>query len=223
MSFIVLVMIVLFCTGRNISLRPFLSVAHLFHKPQMPPRRDPDNDNNNDQESRTEAMMQQMMTAQTQLMTMMAQFVAIQNNQQQPPPPPPPQVDRLTRFLKLMPNKFTVATEPIVADDWLRAVHGNLVTCECTDAEMVKFAAHLLEGPAARWWETFQITHPLATMTWETFEEGFRTAHISAGAMNLKQEEFRNLKQGNRSLTEYMDAQFQWFSNLFSIKNSSNN
>ena len=134
-------------------------------------------------------MMQQLMAAQTQLMTMMTQFMANQNGQQQPPPPPPPpQVDRLTRFLKLMPNKFTVATEPIMADDWLRAVHGNLATCECTDAEMVRFTAHLLEGPAARWWETFQITHPLATMTWETFEEGFRTAHISAGAMNRSEE-----------------------------------
>ena len=85
-----------------------------------------------------------------------------------------------------------------MADDWLRAVHGNLVTCECTDAEMVRFTAHLLEGPAARWWETFQITHPLATMTWETFEEGFRTAHISAGAMNLKAGRVQESKAGQQ-------------------------
>ena len=148
-------------------------------------------------------MMQQLMATQTQRMTMMAQFMANQNNQQQPPPPPPPpQVDRLTRFLRLRPNKFSMATEPIMADDWLHAVHNNLITCECTDAEMVRFTVHLLEGPAARWWETFQITHPLANLTWETFEEGFRNAHISSRAMNLKQEEFRNLKQGNRSLIE---------------------
>ena len=123
----------------------FLFVAHLFHKPQIPPRRDPGNsNNNNNQESSNEAMMQQLMATQTQLMTMMAQFMAIQNNQQQPSPPPPPQVDRLTRFLRLRPNKFTVATEPIMADDWLRTVHGNLVTCDCTDAEMVRFTAHML-------------------------------------------------------------------------------
>ena len=124
----------------------------------MPPRRDTSNNNNNNNNqgsNNNEAMMQQMMAAQTQLMTMMAQFIANHNNQQQPPPPPPPQVDRLTRFLRLRPNKFTVATEPIMADDSLRAVHDNLVTCECTDAEMVRFTAHLLEGPAARWWETF--------------------------------------------------------------------
>ena len=134
----------------------------------MPPRRDPGSNNNN-QENNNEAMMQQLMAAQTQLMTMMAQFMANQNNQQQPPPPPPPQVYRLTRFLRLRPNMFSVATEPIVADDWLRAVRSNLVTCDCTDAEMVKFTTHLLEGAAARWWETFQITHPLATLTWGNF------------------------------------------------------
>ena len=92
-----------------------------------------------------------------------------------------------------------------MADDWLRSVHKDLVTCECTDPEKVRFTAHLLEGPAAQWWETYQITHPLDTLTWEDFKEGFRNAHISTGVMNLKQEEFRNLRQGNRSLKEYMD------------------
>ena len=93
-----------------------------------------------------------MIAAQTQLMTMMAQFMANQNAPPPPPPPPlpppPPQVDRLARFLRLRPNKFSTSTEHIVADDWLRSVHKDLVTCECTDAEMVRFMAYLLEGPA---------------------------------------------------------------------------
>ena len=55
----------------------------------------------------------------------------------------------LARFLRLRPNKFSSATEPIVADDWLRSVNKDLVTCECTDAEKIRFTAHLLEGPAA--------------------------------------------------------------------------
>ena len=117
-------------------------------KPQMPPRRDPhnnnNNNNNNNTNNNTEAMMQQMMAAQTQLMTMMAQFMASQHAPP-PPPPPPPQMDRLTRFLRLRPNRFSTATEPIVADDWLRSVHKDLVTCECTDPEKVRFTAHLLD------------------------------------------------------------------------------
>ena len=168
----------------------------------MSRRRAPENNNNND-------AMQQLMAAQAQLMTMMTQFIAASNNNNNnnnnPPPPPPPQVDRLTRFLRLRPNKFSTSTKPMVADDWLRSVQKDLVTTECDDAEKVRFTAHLLEGPAAQWWETYQITHPLDTLTWEEFKEGFRNAHVSTGIMNLKQEEFRNLRQGNRSLKEYMD------------------
>jgi hypothetical protein len=97
-----------------------------------------------------------------QMMTQFFQTNANNNNNPPPPPlPPPPQVDRLARFLRLRPNKFSSATEPIVADDWLRSVNKDLTTCECTDAEKVRFTAHLLEGPAAMWWETYQVTHPI--------------------------------------------------------------
>jgi hypothetical protein len=143
------------------------------------------------------------------MMTQFIQASANNNNNNNPPPPPPPppppQVDRLARFLRLRPNKFSSATEPIVADDWLRSVNKDLVTCECTDAEKVRFMAHLLEGPAAMWWETYQITHPIDGLDWDTFREGFRSAHISSGTMNVKKDEFHSLRHGGRNLKEYMD------------------
>jgi hypothetical protein len=55
------------------------------------------------------------------------------------------------------------------------------------------------------WWETYQITHPIDGLDWDTFREGFRNAHISSGIMNVKKDEFRSLKQGGRTLKEYMD------------------
>jgi hypothetical protein len=127
------------------------------------------------------------------------------NNNNPPPPPPPPQVDRLARFLKLRPNKFSSATDPIVADDWLRSVSKDLVTCEFIDAKKIRFAAHLLEGPAAMWWDTYQVTNPIEGLDWDSFREGFHNAHISMGIMNLKKDEFHTLKQGGRTLKEYMD------------------
>src|SRR4051812_43557095 len=173
-------------------------------KPQMPPRRDPSNNNNNNVDA-----VQQLLAAQAQMMQMMTQFFQNQNQNQNQnnnnPPPPPPPVDRLTKFLRLRPNKFSSASEPMVADDWLRSVNKDLVTCECTDAEKIRFTAHLLEGPAATWWETYQITHPIDTLDWDTFREGFLNAHISSGVMNMKKEEFRSLRQGGRPLKEYMD------------------
>jgi hypothetical protein len=155
-------------------------------------------------------VIQQLVAAQAQLMQMMAQFIQANNNNNNNnnnpplPPPPPPQVDRLARFLRLRPNKFSSATKPIVAD-WLRSVNKDLVTCECTDAEKVRFTTHLLEGLATIWWETYQITHPIDGLDWDTFREGFRNAHISSGFMNVKKDEFRSLKQGGRTLKEYMD------------------
>ena len=136
------------------------------------------------------------------MMQMMTQFLQKNNNNKNnknnpptPPPPPPPPIDRLTRFLRLRPNKFST-TEPIVADDWLRSINKDLVTCGCSDAEKIRFTAHLLEGPAAMWWETYQLTHPIDTLNWDTFREGFRNAHISSGIMNLKKDEFCSLRQG---------------------------
>ena len=156
----------------------------------MPPRR---NNNRNNEEDNNNNGMQQVMT---QLMQVMTQILANNNNN----PPPPPQVDMLTRFLMLRPATFTSASEPVVADDWLRSVNKNPVTIGCTDAEKVRFAAHLLEGPAASWWDNFQITHPIEEVTWELFQEGFRTTHISNGVMSLKKREFRNLRQGSHTV-----------------------
>ena len=98
----------------------------------------------------------------------------------------------------------------MIALDWLRSVNKDLVIVECTDVEKVRFAAHLPEGPAASWWDTFQITHPLDTVTWAIFEEGFRTNHVSSGVLSLKRKEFRNLRQTNRTVAEYIEE----FNNL---------
>ena len=107
----------------------------------------------------------------------------------------------LTRFLRLRPAKFSSAPEPMIALDWLRSVNKDLVTVGCTDAEKVRFAAHLLEGQAASWWDNFQITHPIDEVTWAMFEEGFKNAHVSAGVMSLKRREFHNLRQYQRTVT----------------------
>jgi hypothetical protein len=56
------------------------------------------------------------------------------------------------------------------------------------------------------WWETYQITHPIDGLDWDTFREGFHNAHISLGVMNVKKDEFRSLRQGGRTLKEYMDG-----------------
>ena len=127
------------------------------------------------------------------------------NNNNNAPPPPPPLGDSLTRFLRLNPPLFSSSPEPIVADDWLRNMGRKLATAGCTDEEKVRFASHQLDGPAAAWWDNYTTTYPMANVTWDQFQQAFRTAHVSAGAMSLKKREFRNLCQGGRSVAEYVE------------------
>ena len=132
-------------------------------------------------------------------------LILVQNqNQGNSNNPPPPHVDQLARFLRLNPPVFSSSTEPIVADDWLRKVGRELTTAGCTDAEKVRFAAHQLDGPAASWWENFIATYPIVTVTWDQFQQAFRTAHVSTGAMAMEKHEFRNLHRG-RIVGQYVD------------------
>jgi hypothetical protein len=155
--------IVVLCMGRKIfSFSSIYLLLTCSKPPQMPPHRENNNDNNNNLYD----VIQQLATCQAQLMQAMTQFIQasaniMNNNNNPPPPPPPPQVDRLAHFFRLRPNKFSSAIDPIVADDWLSSVNKDLVTCECTDAEKIRFTAHLLEGPATMWWETYQVTNPI--------------------------------------------------------------
>ena len=141
-------------------------------------------------------VLTQLIQQQNALMQLLVQNQNQGNNNNNPPPPPP--VDHLTCFLRLNPPVFSSSTEPIVADDWLRKIGRELTTTGCTDAERVRFAAHQLDGPAASWWENYTVTYPIATVTWDQFQQAFRTAHVSAGAMAMKKREFRNLRQGGR-------------------------
>src|ERR1043165_2200799 len=176
-----------------------LSKSHLFLPKQMPPRRDPTNNNN---ANGVPHYMQKLFQGQAQLIQLLTQNM---NNNQNPPPPPPPPVDTLARFLRLNPQRFSSTPEPIVADDWLRSVNRNLETVGCTEAERVRFASHLLEGPAAAWWDNYLATYPIDAITWEQFQSAFCAAHVSAGAMSLKKKEFRSLRQGGRSVAEYVE------------------
>ena len=39
----------------------------------------------------------------------------------------------------------------------------------------------------------------------DQFQKAFRTAHVSAGAMAVKKREFRNLRPGGRTISQYVD------------------
>jgi hypothetical protein len=71
---------------------------------------------------------------------------------------------------------------------------------------MVLYAAGRLVGQAADWWDAYSTAHPnRQNITWQEFRDNFRTYHIPSGVIKLKQREFLSLRQGNMSVTEYLD------------------
>ena len=67
---------------------------------------------------------------------------ALQQAHTQPPPPPPPQPrDRRAEFLRGHPPTFSHTSDPLQADDWLRAVERQLDIAQCDDRERVLYYA----------------------------------------------------------------------------------
>ncbi|WVZ76472.1 hypothetical protein U9M48_024448 [Paspalum notatum var. saurae] len=150
---------------------------------------------------------EQFYNLQMQMMATMTNAVhALQQAQAQPPPPPPR--DRRGDFLKGHPPTFSHATEPLQADDWLRAVERQLDIAQCNDRERVLYGSGQLRGAALDWWESYRPQDRDA-FTWAQFRENFRNHHVPAGLMKMKKKEFLSLKQGSMSVTEYRDKFLQ--------------
>jgi hypothetical protein len=148
----------------------------------------------------------------TQMMTMMMQQMQqhhhqvlqqVQQNQQFAPPPS--HLSKLLDFLRIQTPTFSSTTNPMEANDWLRAIEKKLNLLQCNDPEKVAFATYQLQGPASAWWDNYVVTRPDATeVTWTEFCQSFRKAQIPEGIMAQKKREFRALHQGTRTVTEYL-------------------
>ena len=70
------------------------------------------------------------------------------------------------------------------------------------DAQMRRecILPHISSMDPQQRWQNYTATHPIDTVTLDQFQQAFRTAHVSAGAMAMKKREFRNLRQGGRTI-----------------------
>ena len=153
--------------------------------------------------------VEQLLMTQNQMMAQMAQMMAIMNqNMQNPPvqPNPAPARDKRGEFLKGRPPTFSHASDPLEAEDWLKAVERQLDIAQCDDRERVLYASGQLQGAALAWWDAYQYAHPNRNqITWQQFRDNFRSHHVPSGLMTLKKKEFLALKQEGLSVTAYRD------------------
>ena len=99
-----------------------------------------------------------------------------------------------SEFLRGHPPTFSHMSDPLQADDWLRAVERQLDIAQCDDRERVLYAAGQLRGAALDWLESPRIQDREA-FTWIQFRERFRRHNVPAGVMKTNKKEFLALKE----------------------------
>ncbi|KAK1619178.1 hypothetical protein QYE76_024695 [Lolium multiflorum] len=87
------------------------------------------------------------------------------------------------------------------AEDWLMDTERKLNTVGCNDQEKVRYATHLLCGPAASWWDNIVAVYPAGKVfTWEEFARKFRESNVPESIVELKRREFESLEQKDKAI-----------------------
>jgi hypothetical protein len=109
------------------------------------------------------------------------------------------------------------------AEDWLMGTEIKLKAVGANDEEKVRYVVHLLSGPAAAWWDNeVTLQHLEKVFSWEEFKEKFRTFHVPESVVELKRQEFEDLKQGSATMMDYI-KEFTRLSRYASDEVSTNN
>ena len=65
------------------------------------------------------------------------------------------------------PPTFTLMTEPLDAEHWLRILEQKFLLLVVTEEQKVRFAAQQLLGSTSAWWDTFNAMQPVdQCVTW---------------------------------------------------------
>jgi hypothetical protein len=121
--------------------------------------------------------------------------------------PEPNQYNSFKDFMDTKPSIFREAEEPLQADEWLSTIEQRFQLLRLTEGMKASYAGNQLQGPTGIWWNHHKTTFPAnIEVVWDQFKEAFRGHFIPPGLMKIKHTEFMKLTQGNRSLTEYLQA-----------------
>ncbi|WVZ76647.1 hypothetical protein U9M48_024603, partial [Paspalum notatum var. saurae] len=112
-----------------------------------------------------------------------------------------PQEISYTDFAALQPPIFTTAIDPLDADDCLRIIESKFSLLPClTEQQKARFAAQCLHGLSGAWCASFLAMQPAGhQVTWDEFRASFRAHYLPPSLIELKQREFRVLRQRNMS------------------------
>src|ERR1051325_1457785 len=111
----------------------------------------------------------------------------------------------LANFQRENPPVFKGKHDPDGAFDWLKDIERIFRVMDCTQAQKVRYGTHMLASEANDWWlETRQRLEATdEEITWAVFCREFLRKYYPEDVRGKKEIEFLELKQGNKSVTEY--------------------
>ncbi|XP_058760450.1 uncharacterized protein LOC131633782 [Vicia villosa] len=88
---------------------------------------------------------------------------------------------------------------------WLKEIERIIRVMDCTPAQKVRYGTHMLAVEVDEWWlETRQRLETAGEkITWVVFRREFMRKYYPEDVRGKKEIEFLELKQGNKSVTEY--------------------
>jgi hypothetical protein len=116
-----------------------------------------------------------------------------------------PRETTYANFLETRPPVFVKAEEPLEADEWLHVMEQKFGLIHCNETQKLLFAAQQLRGPASTWWANFVAIQPEDhVVTWAEFKLAFRDHYIPDDVLQMKFEEFVQLRHGNDTVMQYL-------------------
>lgn len=111
-------------------------------------------------------------------------------------------------FIEFDPLPFDgFSLDPIDAITWISSMESIFEYINCPEDHKVRCVVFKLRHAASSWWESAKRSFNDSPITWAQFKKVFYEKYYSDAARLRKQDEFLNLKQGNRSVDEY-DTEF---------------
>ncbi|KAJ8899271.1 hypothetical protein K2173_017306 [Erythroxylum novogranatense] len=111
---------------------------------------------------------------------------------------------RYDRLRKQEAVDFYGSTDPVEVEGWLERTERVFDQMDCEPDERFDYAVSLLQGPAYQWWKTVpgSTTRP-CLLKWEDFLRVFRDNYMPKVYLDMKMQEFLELKQGKMSVADY--------------------
>nr|CAD1825807.1 unnamed protein product [Ananas comosus var. bracteatus] len=112
----------------------------------------------------------------------------------------------LTVFMRFNPPMFDgKEADPWVLETWFTSMEALFEDIYTLEKDKVHLAAHCFEKDAQIWWQKAKKSRGLNTssITWEEFREIVFMEYFPDSNRRKMKEDFRKLRQGNRSVREY--------------------